>query len=148
VEASVSTDFTQQAISANVKASKGWLKFLGILSIIAGGLYALTLVGIVVAWMPIWVGIIMVQAGSRAQEYAERGDPKALAGYTGKIKTLFAIMGILTLISLGQRERVRVRRVVRRLVPANWWQSILGRRATSDRRWCCRPNAGFPLRPR
>ena len=101
MEASVSTDVTQQAISANVKATKGWLKFLGILSIIGGGLYALTLVGIVVAWMPIWVGIIMVQAGSRAQEYVERGDPKALAGYTGKIKTLFAIMGILTLVSLG-----------------------------------------------
>lgn len=101
MEASVSTDLTQQAISANVKATKGWLKFLGVLSIIGGGLYALTLVGIVVAWMPIWIGIIMVQAGSRAQEYAERGDPKALAGYTGKIKTLFAIMGILTLISLA-----------------------------------------------
>ncbi len=101
MEASVSTDFTRQAISANVKATKGWLKFLGILSIIGGGLYALTLVGIVVAWMPIWLGIIMVQAGSRAQEYVERGDPKALAGYTGKIKTLFAIMGILTIISLA-----------------------------------------------
>ena len=45
-----------QDISGNMT---GWLKFLGIILIIAGGLYALTLVGIIIAWLPIWLGILI-----------------------------------------------------------------------------------------
>lgn len=36
--------------------SKRWLKFLGVLSIIGGVLSALTIVGIFVASLPIWIG--------------------------------------------------------------------------------------------
>lgn len=93
-------DFVQQAIRDNVKGAKGWLKFLGVMSIIGGAGYALTLVGIIVAWLPIWLGILMFQAGSRAQEFAERGDVSALSAYTAKLKTLFTLMGILMIVSL------------------------------------------------
>jgi hypothetical protein len=101
MESSVSTDFTLQSIRENVRGSKGWLKFLGILMIVAGGCYALTIVGIIFAWMPIWLGVLMVKAGGRAGEYADRGDPAALAGYTKQLKTLFTIMGIVTIISMA-----------------------------------------------
>ena len=101
MESSVSTDMNQQAIVANVRGMKGWLKFLGIMNIIMGGLQALSIVGILWAWLPIWLGVIMAQAGSRAQEYAERNDPAALAGFTGKLKTFFVITGIVMIISLA-----------------------------------------------
>ncbi|MFO7675458.1 MAG: DUF5362 family protein [bacterium] len=90
-----------QAAQANARGAKGWLKFLGILSIVVGGLYALTLVGIVFAWMPIWIGVLMVQAGGRAQQFAERGDAQSLAEYTGRIKALVTIAGILAIITLA-----------------------------------------------
>ena len=93
-------DFVQQAVRDNVRGAKGWLKFLGIMSIIGGAGYALTIVGIIVAWLPIWLGILMFQAGSRAQEFAERGDAGALSAYTAKLKTLFTLMGVLAIISL------------------------------------------------
>ena len=93
-------DLVQQAIRDNVKGAKGWLKFLGVMSIIGGVAYALTIVGIVVAWLPIWLGVLMFQAGSRAQEFAERGDVGALSAYTAKLKTLFTLMGILAILSL------------------------------------------------
>lgn len=101
MEATAGVDFTAQAIRENVRGSKGWLKFLGILSIIGGALYALTIVGIIFAWMPIWLGVLMVKAGGRAGEYAERGDPGSLAGYTKQISTLFKITGIVTIISMA-----------------------------------------------
>lgn len=89
------------AARQSARGSRGWLKFLGILSIVYGVLYALTIVGILFAWIPIWLGIVMNKAGSRAGEYAERGDPASLAGYTGQLKTLFTVTGILTLISIA-----------------------------------------------
>jgi preprotein translocase subunit SecG len=101
MEASVSTDVNQQALRENVRGAKGWLKFLGIMSIVAGAMYALTLVGIVVAWMPIWLGVLMVKAGSKAQAYADRGDPADLTRYTGALKTMFTIMGIVMIISMA-----------------------------------------------
>jgi hypothetical protein len=95
------TDLNVQAIRENVRGSKGWLKFLGILSIIQGAFAALSIVGIIFAWMPIWLGVLMVKAGGRAGEYAERGDPASLAAYTKQLSTLFKIMGIVTIISLA-----------------------------------------------
>ena len=99
METTGGVDFTAQSIRENVRGSKGWLKFLGILSIIQGSLAALSIVGIIFAWMPIWLGVLMVKAGGRAGDYAERGDPGALASYTKQLSTLFKIMGIVTIIS-------------------------------------------------
>lgn len=101
MEVTASTDTTAQAIRENVRGSKGWLKFLGILSIISGAMAALSIVGIIFAWMPIWLGVLMVKAGGRAGEYAERGDPASLAAYTRQLKTLFTIMGILQIIGMA-----------------------------------------------
>ena len=101
MEAVNSSDITMQALRANARGAKGWLKFLGILSIIYGALYALTIVGIIFAWMPIWVGIIMVKAGGLAGAFSDTGDPATLVGYTGRLKTLFTIAGIVTLISIA-----------------------------------------------
>ncbi len=101
MEANVSADLRQQQIVDSVKGLKGWLKFLGILSIIGGILYALTLVGIIFAWLPIWLGVILNQAGSKAAEYAERGDNASLAALLEKLKTYFTITGILVIISFA-----------------------------------------------
>lgn len=101
MEANVSTDLRQQQIVESVKGLKSWLKFLGILSIIGGILYALTLVGIIFAWLPIWLGVILNQAGSKAAEYAERGDNSSLAALLEKLKTYFTITGILVIISFA-----------------------------------------------
>ena len=103
MEASVSglTAVPNVAAQRNAAGMKGWMKFMGILTIIGGGINALTIVGIVWAWLPIWLGIVLVQAGSRAGEYAARGDAAALEAMTGKIKTYFTISGIVLIISLA-----------------------------------------------
>lgn len=100
MEASISPDPGQQQVRENILGMKGWLKFLGILMIISGALQALSLVGIVIAWLPIWLGVILTQAGSRAQEYVSSGDTQALVQFTGKLRTYFVVTGVLTIISL------------------------------------------------
>lgn len=79
----------------------GWMKFLGIINIIVGALTALTLVGILVAWLPIWIGILLYQAGSRAQESHFLGNPERLVEMLFKLKTYFIIQGVLTLIAIS-----------------------------------------------
>lgn len=103
MEASISglTAAPNAAAQRNAAGMKGWMKFMGILTIIGGGINALTIVGILWAWLPIWLGIIMVQAGSRAADYAARGDAAALEAMTGKLKTYFTISGIVIIISMA-----------------------------------------------
>jgi hypothetical protein len=86
---------------AHVRSMTGWMKFLGIVSIVGGALNALSLIGILWAWLPIWVGIVLMQAGSRAGEFAERGDAPSLTAFMGRLKTYFAISGITIIISLA-----------------------------------------------
>jgi hypothetical protein len=89
-----------QKIRYNIEKTQGWLKFLGILSIIGGALQALSIVGIIVAWLPIWLGIILNQAGSKGKDFADRGNIEDLVEYNDKLKTLFTIYGILAIIAL------------------------------------------------
>lgn len=100
MESSVTTAFPNNAIQQNVRGMKGWLKLLGIVQIVAGILQALTLFGIIWAWLPIWMGVILNGAGNKAQEYAEKGDPQALAEFTSKLKLYFLISGIMMIVSL------------------------------------------------
>lgn len=81
--------------------SKGWLKFLGILMIINGIITALTIVGILIAWLPIWMGVLLFQAGSRADTAALTKDSSQLVPMMDKLRVYFMIQGVLILIVLA-----------------------------------------------
>lgn len=80
--------------------SKGWLKLLGVLSIIQGIMAALTLVGIVIAWLPIWIGVVLYQSATTIESAHVSGDKEMLRRALDKLKLYFTIQGILTLIGL------------------------------------------------
>jgi hypothetical protein len=86
-----------------MRNSSGWLKFLGIVNIVMGVLIALTIVGIIVAWLPIWMGLLLYRAGSHATQFtfSESGDD--LVEALDKLRTYFVlqvILGILVLIQI------------------------------------------------
>lgn len=78
----------------------GWLKFLGIMSIIYGALTALTIVGILIAWLPIWLGVLLFQAGNQITEARISRNYFHLVEMMRKFKMYFMIQGILILITL------------------------------------------------
>lgn len=80
--------------------SKGWMKLIGVLSIIWGALSALTVIGLVIAWLPIWMGVVLYQSASAAEEAVRGGNKEALVKSLRRIKTYFTIMGVITLIAL------------------------------------------------
>jgi hypothetical protein len=79
---------------------KGWMKLVGVMSIIGGALYALTIIGIIVAWLPIWTGILLFQSANAVGQAYETDNKAALTVSLSKLKTYFIIMGILTLIGV------------------------------------------------
>lgn len=86
---------------ANARAMSGWMKFVGIVTLISGILQALSIVGIIWAWLSIWLGILINQAGSSARSYSDTGDEAALSTLTGKLKLVFKLIGILFIVSFA-----------------------------------------------
>ena len=79
---------------------RGWIKFLGIMSIVQGVIAAFTIVGILFAWLPIWVGILLYQSATTMEKAYALGDKRTFAEAMGKLKTYFLIQGIVTLIGI------------------------------------------------
>lgn len=83
----------------NVAKSATWMKLLGVLLIISGLSLIISVVGILICWLPIWIGVILFKAAGDA-ETANKGVPQQLAEYVQKINRFFLIAGILALIEL------------------------------------------------
>ncbi|MBP6876022.1 MAG: DUF5362 domain-containing protein [Candidatus Eisenbacteria bacterium] len=84
-----------------VQESRGWLKFLGVVFIASGILTALTIFGLLFAWVYIWAGVLLWQAGNRAEQAALRRDPSELERYLVDMRKIFMIAGIVTAIGLA-----------------------------------------------
>lgn len=87
-------------VSIPIYQARGWMKLLGILNIIGGVLLAITLVGIIIAWLPIWMGVILYQAGSASEQAYFNGDKYSLVKSLNQLKLYFTINGILALIGI------------------------------------------------
>ena len=88
-----------QELSLPLYQAKGWLKFLGILLILGGILQALSVIGLLWAWLPIWMGVLLFQAGASA-EPARAGDRQAFLRSLGSLKTYFVLNGVLSLLAV------------------------------------------------
>ncbi|MFH1524729.1 MAG: DUF5362 domain-containing protein [Chloroflexota bacterium] len=89
-----------QELSMPIFQARGWLKFLGVLSIIGGIGQALSIVGILIAWLPIWMGVLMFQAGSSVESAGQFGDKFAFLRSLSSLKTYFVLQGVLTLLGI------------------------------------------------
>lgn len=79
---------------------RNWMKFLGVMSIIQGVIAAFTIIGIFVAWLPIWVGVILYQSASRMERAYATGDKSGFYESMSKLKLYFMIQGITALIGI------------------------------------------------
>ena len=91
---------TVRDIAAPLYGAKFWLKLVGVMMIIYGVLAALSIVGIIVAWLPIWMGVLLFQTAKAVETAHAAEDESALIQSMSKLKTYFTITGILTLVGL------------------------------------------------
>ncbi len=79
---------------------KFWMQLIGVMLIISGVLTALSIIGIIVAWIPIWAGVVLMQAASATQRAYDSGDTLELKYALGRLRVYFTIFGVLLLIYL------------------------------------------------
>ena len=91
---------TPRAVSAPLYQVKGWIKFIGIVLLVAGILYAITIIGLIVAWLPIWLGVLLIQVSRRLNDAYLAGDEPSLWDVLWKLKTFFKVSGVAILIYL------------------------------------------------
>lgn len=90
-----------QDLSQPLASGKGWMKFVGIMFIIQGAITAITIVGIVIAWLPIWTGVLLMQASNAIERAQMSGDSSALKESLARLRTYFIIQGVLYLIGIA-----------------------------------------------
>ncbi len=79
----------------------GWLILLGWVSIVSGVILCLTIIGLIMGWLPIWMGILLKGAGENLKAGFQTGNDGNLHQASQKLSTYFLIIGILTLIGLA-----------------------------------------------
>lgn len=89
-----------QAHIAPLYGVKGWIKFAGIISIISGALQVLTIWGILFAWIPIWMGILLVKASNLVEQAHSTGSEQNMLTSFEKLGTYFKIYGIFMLVMM------------------------------------------------
>ncbi len=80
--------------------AKGWIRFLGVMMIVVGAIYAITIIGLLFAWLPIWLGVLLFQASSRIEHAYEGGGALSFMESLQKLKTYFIVNGVVVLVSL------------------------------------------------
>ena len=79
----------------------GWLRFLGILNIIIGVLYCITIIGAIIGWLPLWIGVSLNRAaGSLRTGYEQRNGHEIRAGMASTA-LVFKIVGVIAFVYLA-----------------------------------------------
>lgn len=94
------TNNPTSTIMAPLVHGKMWIKLLAVMLILGGALQALTIVGILWAWVPIWLGVLMFQAIGAAEQAVATGDPATAVRANEKLRLFFMIQGLLMLVGL------------------------------------------------
>jgi hypothetical protein len=81
--------------------AKGWIKLMGVLFILNGVLTALSLWGIVLCWLPIWLGLTLLSAAKNIRAAAELDNKECMRLALDKLGLYFKINGILIIVGLG-----------------------------------------------
>ena len=67
-------DMGLKQICFPIYQSRNWMKFLGVLSIASGILSAISIVGLLFCWLPIWLGTLLFGAANKIEAAYYSGD--------------------------------------------------------------------------
>jgi hypothetical protein len=87
-------------LSTDLFKAKGWMKLIGVLSIIQGILMIFTLWGVIICWLPIWMGILLNRSAGRIEMAYLNGDRAMSREGMQNLQKYFTINGVLALISV------------------------------------------------
>lgn len=79
---------------------KGWMQLLAVMFMIQGAFFILSIWGILVCWLPIWIGMTLFGAAKNVRAAAELDNQDHLRVALDKVALYFKILGVLTIVGL------------------------------------------------
>ncbi len=95
MESTTSSD-TMARLAERARSMSGWLQFMGVVTLGAAIPSVLSIVGIVVAWLPIWLGVLLFQAGTAAR----RGTDDELIRMIERLRLYFIVQSVVVIVAL------------------------------------------------
>ncbi len=92
------TDQLVKEFNRELYKAKGWMKLIGVLSIIQGIMMIFSIWGILICWLPIWVGVLLNRAAGRVEMAYLNGDRDMSREGMQTLGKYFTINGVLALI--------------------------------------------------
>ncbi|WP_051234296.1 DUF5362 family protein [Halomonas halocynthiae] len=80
--------------------SRFWMQLLGVMLILQGVFIGISIIGLVVAWIPVWAGVVLFQATGAIRRGYEANDQYDIKHTMSKLRTYFLISGIMVLTYL------------------------------------------------
>ena len=77
-----------------------WIRIVGILLIIYAVLQALTIFGLIIAWLPFWLGLLLIRAADASNNLAESEDSDYAYELAEQLGKFFKITGIAWIVIL------------------------------------------------
>ena len=90
-----------QMLLASLIKNSGWMKFLGVFLIVYGVIVCISVIGIVIGWIPIWLGVLLCSSADRLAAVNERDSAEDAVESIEKLSLFFKISGIVTLVYVG-----------------------------------------------
>lgn len=87
-----------QVLLASLIKNSSWLKFLGVMLIVQGVLVCLSIIGILVGWIPIWLGVLLFVSGTKLDRVRLEDSEADAIESIEKISLYFKINAVLTLL--------------------------------------------------
>lgn len=91
---------TIKQVAGALAAKTMWMRLVAVLLAVNALIMAITIVGLLVAWLPGWMAYLLWKSADSVQVAAGSGDGAALQLALGQLGTYFTIMGVLILIGL------------------------------------------------
>ncbi len=85
-------------ISQPLANAASWMKFIGIMSIAYGVMMLFTVIGIVFAWLPIWLGVLLLRSAKGARKAYASGQEVPIKESLRNLNSYFTIHGVVIVI--------------------------------------------------
>lgn len=89
-----------QEISAPLVKARIWIMIIGIISIISGVATVFSVIGIVIAWLPIILGVFLIQTSILLKKVSENYSAEEFLKSLDKLRLYFTVSAISTIIVL------------------------------------------------
>lgn len=88
-------------VAEPLSQARFWMKLMAVMLMLSALGAVITIWGIVFAWLPVWLGVLLWQAANSAEDAQRTGRAAMLAQSLNKMKIFFMIYGIITILAFG-----------------------------------------------